>query len=562
MAENFYTILTNTGKAKLANAQALGTTVQFSSIAVGDGAGNYYEPAESQAALKNEVWRGPINQIKTDSENPNWIIVEVVVPTTTGGFTVREAGIIDSEGDLIALGKYPATYKPALAEGSGKDLYIRMILEVSNASTIMLKIDPAIVLSTRGYVDDSIAEHNTAPLAHGNLPYLKTSEVVVSPEPNKVLKLDAAGKLPGDITGNAATSSLAVNATYWNGRRLLDKASTTQPIGLVLVEPGGGAGFWDWVDLDGNPVMPPPGYFSSRPEYQISVSMVDNQAMVEISQFYFLVKTLPSGPYAGKQARFINKTAFSGAKLHPAFLNGGVEISSFYIGAYEAFGDGETKTGSSVKKPPLVSIDFPTMVSRCNARNVSGVTGFSLINIYQIAAIQMLAHVEMGTTDSQSVFGRGNCDSPVPYASGGWALSTGYTNAIWRGIHELWGNTWCMVQGLENRNGAIWVWDSGGGKSFVNTGEVFPDSGHPTEMHVASGANFDLSALYLPKTTISSQDNGTYSDYFWIIKDGTTKVCYHGGYWNYGSRNGLFYLNLNNAASSSTYSIGGRIAKV
>lgn len=176
MAENFYTILTNTGKAKLANAQALGTTVQFSSIAVGDGSGNYYDPTESQTALKNEVWRGAINQIKTDSENPNWIIVEVVIPTSTGGFTVREAGIIDSEGDLIALGKYPATYKPALAEGSGKDLYIRMILEVSNTSVVTLKIDPAVVLSTRGYVDDSIAEHNTAPLAHGNLPYLKTSQ--------------------------------------------------------------------------------------------------------------------------------------------------------------------------------------------------------------------------------------------------------------------------------------------------------------------------------------------------------------------------------------------------
>ncbi len=381
-------------------------------------------------------------------------------------------------------------------------------------------------------------------------------------QPGGYAGLDAEGKIPCDITGNAATSSLAVNATYWNGRRLLDKASTTQPIGLVLVEPGGGAGFWDWVDLDGNPVMPPPGYFSSRPEYQISVSMVDDQAMVEISQFYFLVKTLPSGPYAGKQARFINKTAFSGAKLHPAFLNGGVEISSFYIGAYEAFGDGETKAGSSVKKPPLVSIDFPTMVSRCNARNASGVTGFSLIDIYQIAAIQMLAHVEMGTTDSQSVFGRGNCDSPVPYASGGWALSTGYTNAIWRGIHELWGNTWCMVQGLENRDGAIWVWDSGGGKSFVNTGEVFPYSGYPTEMHVASGANFDLSALYLPKTTISSQDNGTYSDYFWITKDGTTKVCYHGGGWDYGSLNGLFDLYLCYAASNSYSNIGGRLAKV
>lgn len=208
MAENFYTILTNVGKAKLANAQALGTTVQFSSIAVGDGSGNYYDPIESQTALKNEVWRGAINQIKTDSENPNWIIVEVVIPTTTESFTVREAGIIDSEGDLIALGKYPATYKPALAEGSGKDLYIRMILEVSNASAITLKIDPAVVLSTRGYVDDSLATHNANSAAHSNLPYLKTSEVVVSPEPNKVLKLDADGKI-ADSAGAVPSGAVA-----------------------------------------------------------------------------------------------------------------------------------------------------------------------------------------------------------------------------------------------------------------------------------------------------------------------------------------------------------------
>ncbi|WP_286677096.1 phage tail protein [Aminobacterium sp. EBM-42] len=246
MAENFYTILTNTGKAKLANAQALGTTVQFSSIAVGDGSGNYYDPIESQTALKNEVWCGPINQIKTDSENPNWIIVEVVIPTSTGGFTVREAGIIDSEGDLIALGKYPATYKPALAEGSGKDLYIRMILEVSNTSVVTLKIDPAVVLSTRGYVDDSIAEHNTAPLAHGNLPYLKTSEVVTSPEPNKVLKLDAAGKLPTSITGNAATATIATTAN--DSSTLNGKPDTAFQEMAEKDQPGGYAG----LDADGH----------------------------------------------------------------------------------------------------------------------------------------------------------------------------------------------------------------------------------------------------------------------------------------------------------------------
>lgn len=151
----FYTILTNIGKGKLANAQVTGETVNLVQMALGDGNGSYYEPQESQTALINEVWRGNLNQITNDSENPNWIIIEAVVPTNQGGFTIREVGIFDDEGDMIAIGKYPQTYKPQLDEGAGKDLYVRMILEVSNVSSVTLKIDPAVVLASRAYVDQS-----------------------------------------------------------------------------------------------------------------------------------------------------------------------------------------------------------------------------------------------------------------------------------------------------------------------------------------------------------------------------------------------------------------------
>lgn len=155
----FYTILTNVGKAKLANAQVMGGTVNLVQMALGDGGNN---PQEVQTDLQNEVWRGNLNQIKTDEENPNWIVLEAVVPTADGGFTVREVGVFDEDGDLIAIGKYPQTYKPALDEGSGKDLYIRMILEVSNVSSVTLKINPAVVLASRAYVD----EHEAKPAPH------------------------------------------------------------------------------------------------------------------------------------------------------------------------------------------------------------------------------------------------------------------------------------------------------------------------------------------------------------------------------------------------------------
>lgn len=157
MAETFYTILTTVGRAKIANAQALGTTVEFKQMAVGDGGGSYYNPAESQTALKNEVWRGNINQVSVDPDNPSWIVIETILMATIGGFTVREAGIFDVDGDMIAIGKYPETFKPVLDSGSAKDLYMRMILEVSNASSVTLKIDPSAIFATREYVDQKVA---------------------------------------------------------------------------------------------------------------------------------------------------------------------------------------------------------------------------------------------------------------------------------------------------------------------------------------------------------------------------------------------------------------------
>jgi hypothetical protein len=149
MAEKFYTILTQIGKAKIANASALGNKVNFTHFALGDGGGQYYNPAETQEVLRNEVWRGQVSSINTDANNSNWIVIETAIPATDGGFMIREAGIFDSEGNLVAIGKYPETYKPIASEGSAKDLYVRMILEVSNASVITLKIDPTVILATK-----------------------------------------------------------------------------------------------------------------------------------------------------------------------------------------------------------------------------------------------------------------------------------------------------------------------------------------------------------------------------------------------------------------------------
>ena len=154
MAEQFYTILTKVGKAKIANAAALGTQINLVKFHVGDGNGSYYSPTEDQTQLKNKVWEGNISSIRIDDANPNWIILESVIPGTDGGFMVREVGAVDAEGNLIAIGKFPETYKPVAGDGSIKDLILKMVLEVSNTSSVTLKIDPTVILASKKDVLD------------------------------------------------------------------------------------------------------------------------------------------------------------------------------------------------------------------------------------------------------------------------------------------------------------------------------------------------------------------------------------------------------------------------
>ncbi len=153
MAEKFYSILTNIGKAKVANSIGLGTKINFAKMKVGDGEGSYYEPAENQTDLKNVVWEGNINHVTVDEKNPNWIHIEVMIPSTVGGFTIREYGAFDDENNLIGICKCAETYKPVIADGSTKELLLDLILCVVNTDTVELKIDPTIIFAKKGEVE-------------------------------------------------------------------------------------------------------------------------------------------------------------------------------------------------------------------------------------------------------------------------------------------------------------------------------------------------------------------------------------------------------------------------
>lgn len=158
MAAKFFALLTNLGAAKLANATALGTKLEITQMAVGDGGGALPIPDPAQQALKGEKRRAAINLITIDPLNTNQIITEQVIPENEGGWWIREIGLFDKDGTLIAIANCPETYKPLLQEGSGRTQTIRVILIVSSTESVSLKIDPSVVLATRKYVDDAVIE--------------------------------------------------------------------------------------------------------------------------------------------------------------------------------------------------------------------------------------------------------------------------------------------------------------------------------------------------------------------------------------------------------------------
>jgi phage-related tail fiber protein len=154
----FYTLLTKTGQALLVTASATGNPVQLTHMAVGDGGGEAITPQQSQTELVHEVWRGALNTLSEDPNNEGWLLVEAVIPENVGGFTIREVGLFDANGLLVAVGNLPDSYKPQFAEGSAKTFYMRMRIEVGNASSVTLLIDPSVVLATRTWTTIEIGK--------------------------------------------------------------------------------------------------------------------------------------------------------------------------------------------------------------------------------------------------------------------------------------------------------------------------------------------------------------------------------------------------------------------
>ncbi|MGK4352117.1 phage tail-collar fiber domain-containing protein [Enterobacter sichuanensis] len=160
MTVKYKTVITKAGAIKLAAATVPnGKKVNFTAMAIGDGGGTLPVPDPNQTKLVKEVWRHALNKISHDKKNKNYVVAELLIPPETGGFWMREMGLYDDTGTLIAVGNMAESYKPALAEGSGRAQTVRMVIMVSDIESVELTIDTSTVMATQDYVDDKIAEH-------------------------------------------------------------------------------------------------------------------------------------------------------------------------------------------------------------------------------------------------------------------------------------------------------------------------------------------------------------------------------------------------------------------
>lgn len=197
----YFSIPTEIGEAKIANAVALGVPLKLTHMAVGDGNGVVPVPDRKQKALINQNRRALINTLQKDPNNASQVIVEQVLPADVGGWWVREIGIYDEAGDLCAVANCPPSYKPVIAEGAGKDQMVRVVLLVASTAAVELKIDPAVVLATRKYADDAIVAYAATKLhTHDDL----------APKASPVL----TGKPTAPTAGDGAKDTQIANAEF------------------------------------------------------------------------------------------------------------------------------------------------------------------------------------------------------------------------------------------------------------------------------------------------------------------------------------------------------------
>ena len=230
MSTKFKTVITTAGAAKLAAATVPGgKKVNLSAMAVGDGNGQLPVPDAGQTKLVHEVWRHALNKVSVDNKNKNYIVAELVVPPEVGGFWMRELGLYDDAGTLIAVSNMAESYKPELAEGSGRAQTCRMVIILSNVASVELSIDASTVMATQDYVDDKIAEHEQS-RRHPDATLTEKGFTQLSSATNSTSEKLAATPKAVKAANDNANSRLAKNQ---NGADIQDKSAFLDNVGVT-----------------------------------------------------------------------------------------------------------------------------------------------------------------------------------------------------------------------------------------------------------------------------------------------------------------------------------------
>lgn len=254
MAQTYYGILTAVGEAKDANAKALGIPLVYAEMAVGDGNGVVPVPDRNRTSLVHQQRRAPLNSLSRDPQNPNQVIAEQVIPESIGGWYIRELGLYDADGDLVAIANCPETYKPLLAEGSGRVQNVRMVIIVSSADNVQLKVDPSIILATRDYADKKAGD---AVVTANNYASQKTADAVATHKaelnPHAQYFKSRSDVLPGGLAKQVLRKkSDAANDWEW-----ADMTDTIAPKTVIPTEKAqaviyvNGIGLMEWVEIAG-----------------------------------------------------------------------------------------------------------------------------------------------------------------------------------------------------------------------------------------------------------------------------------------------------------------------
>ena len=264
----FKTIITDTGAKKLAQAAAPdGKPVRLTHMAVGDGGGTLPTPDSKQTRLVREVWRHTVNRVFLDATHQNRIIAELAIPPETGGFWIREIGVFDEHGDLIAVGNTAESYKPAVAEGSGRAQTFRTILAVSSTATVALTVDNTMVMATVDYVDDKLKEHEQS-RRHPDASLTAKGFVQLSSATNSVSETQAA-------------TPKAVKHAYdlANGKYTAQDASTTRK-GLVQLSSATNS---DSETLAATPKAVKAAYDLANGKYTAQDATTERKGLVQLS---------------------------------------------------------------------------------------------------------------------------------------------------------------------------------------------------------------------------------------------------------------------------------------